>query len=356
MDTHENFFFVDAPSRHFARITRRARRKCARAARPLSGPRCTHLAPCGRAAIGTRTRSTAVGKDVGVAHSERVVGSWGSGHHVDKTRRVGCHARGALDVRNKSPLRPDRVGRRPAGRPPSAMVPADRMHVVAHSAVHRPLARPGGQRWNRICPCRGLPLDRAGPGASRAPVYAAAPEGAGHAPVPTWVDRRQALPAQQALSGRRAMTGPSPGISSTASSPPTSGSSAVSGRRPRGPSGPSGPPRPWPPPANPDLDPVDFVRSADTVYIAAPAHHQATWWPPGRRAARRRPPGCLRTGVAGGLRPSDPPVVLALDELANVAPLPELPSMVSEGGGQGLVTLACFSGPVPGPPSVAGPG
>ena len=35
-------------------------------------------------------------------------------------------------------------------------------------------------------------------------------------------------------------------------------------------------------------------------------------------------------------------MVLALDELANIAPLPELPSMVSEGGGQGLVTLACF--------------
>ena len=40
--------------------------------------------------------------------------------------------------------------------------------------------------------------------------------------------------------------------------------------------------------------------------------------------------------------PAAPPVVLALDELANIAPLPELPSMVSEGGGQGLVTLACF--------------
>jgi type IV secretory pathway TraG/TraD family ATPase VirD4 len=33
---------------------------------------------------------------------------------------------------------------------------------------------------------------------------------------------------------------------------------------------------------------------------------------------------------------------LALDELANVAPLPRLASIVSEGGGQGVLTLACL--------------
>src|SRR6202023_2449639 len=37
-----------------------------------------------------------------------------------------------------------------------------------------------------------------------------------------------------------------------------------------------------------------------------------------------------------------PPVVLALDEVANIAPIPDLPGMVSEGGGQGLLTLACL--------------
>ena len=34
--------------------------------------------------------------------------------------------------------------------------------------------------------------------------------------------------------------------------------------------------------------------------------------------------------------------LLALDEMANVAPLPRLTSIVSEGGGQGVVTLACL--------------
>lgn len=35
-------------------------------------------------------------------------------------------------------------------------------------------------------------------------------------------------------------------------------------------------------------------------------------------------------------------LLLALDELANVAPLPRLTSIVSEGGGQGVLTLACL--------------
>jgi type IV secretion system protein VirD4 len=44
--------------------------------------------------------------------------------------------------------------------------------------------------------------------------------------------------------------------------------------------------------------------------------------------------------VAGG--PTARPVVLALDEAANIAPLPDLPAVVAEGGSQGLLTLACF--------------
>jgi type IV secretory pathway TraG/TraD family ATPase VirD4 len=37
-----------------------------------------------------------------------------------------------------------------------------------------------------------------------------------------------------------------------------------------------------------------------------------------------------------------PPTLLALDEVANIAPIPDLPAMVSEGGGQGLQVLACL--------------
>jgi type IV secretory pathway TraG/TraD family ATPase VirD4 len=37
-----------------------------------------------------------------------------------------------------------------------------------------------------------------------------------------------------------------------------------------------------------------------------------------------------------------PPTLLALDEVANIAPVPDLPAMVSEGAGQGLLVLACL--------------
>ena len=37
-----------------------------------------------------------------------------------------------------------------------------------------------------------------------------------------------------------------------------------------------------------------------------------------------------------------PPVLLALDEVANIAPLPDLPAIVAEGGSQGLQVLACL--------------
>ena len=38
----------------------------------------------------------------------------------------------------------------------------------------------------------------------------------------------------------------------------------------------------------------------------------------------------------------DPPLLLALDEIANLTPLPSLPSLMAEGGGSGITTLAVF--------------
>ena len=88
--------------------------------------------------------------------------------------------------------------------------------------------------------------------------------------------------------------------------------------------------------AQPNFDPDAFVRSSDTVYICAPASEQEQLAPlvvafleTVRRATYAR-------GTAW------PPVLFVLDEVANIAPLPNLPALVSEGGGQGLVTLACL--------------
>ncbi|MGA8724918.1 MAG: type IV secretory system conjugative DNA transfer family protein [Acidimicrobiales bacterium] len=157
--------------------------------------------------------------------------------------------------------------------------------------------------------------------------------------VLTWVDRRKALPAQQILAAEGGPEAELPrnlldgivateerelsGIWSTASG-------ALAGFRSE---------HALESTRAPDFDPYRFVRSTDTVYVAAPAHRQALVAP-------------MVVGLVNDVRfatfareaagTADRPVLLALDELANIAPIPDLPSMVSEGGGQGLVTLACF--------------
>jgi hypothetical protein len=90
---------------------------------------------------------------------------------------------------------------------------------------------------------------------------------------------------------------------------------------------------------NANFEPTRFVGSSDTVYITAPAHRQALCAPlvvglleQIRHAAYARAAG----GVDGG------PVFLCLDEVANIAPIHDLPALVSEAGGQKLHVMACL--------------
>ena len=94
----------------------------------------------------------------------------------------------------------------------------------------------------------------------------------------------------------------------------------------------------------PDFDPTAFCGSGSTLYVCASARHQAQIAPmvvgllTEIRAAAYA--GHARALSAGDHRPDA--LVLALDEVANIAPLPDLPAMVSEGGGQGVLTMACL--------------
>jgi len=91
--------------------------------------------------------------------------------------------------------------------------------------------------------------------------------------------------------------------------------------------------------ASPNFDAERFVASSDTVYITAPAHKQALCAP-------------LVVGLLEQIRhatyaharkqPSTPPVFFCLDEIANIAPIHDLPALVSEAGGQHLHILACL--------------
>ncbi len=83
-----------------------------------------------------------------------------------------------------------------------------------------------------------------------------------------------------------------------------------------------------------DLD--AFLSGPHQLHIVAPSRHQAVTIP-------------LVVGLIEELvhatydrHDQGARLLLALDELANVAPLPRLASIVSEGGGQGVLTLACL--------------
>jgi type IV secretory pathway TraG/TraD family ATPase VirD4 len=88
--------------------------------------------------------------------------------------------------------------------------------------------------------------------------------------------------------------------------------------------------------SQPNFDPAAFVRSSDSLYICAPAEHQ-------NQLAPLVVTLLDQISSAAFSRPSiAAPVIFALDEVANIAPLPALPALAAEGGGQGVVTLACL--------------
>jgi type IV secretory pathway TraG/TraD family ATPase VirD4 len=80
----------------------------------------------------------------------------------------------------------------------------------------------------------------------------------------------------------------------------------------------------------------EFLAGSHQLHVVAPSRHQAVTTP-------------LVVGLVDELvhatydrHQQGARLLLALDELANVAPMPRLASIVSEGGGQGVLTLACL--------------
>ncbi|HXQ60463.1 MAG TPA: type IV secretory system conjugative DNA transfer family protein [Acidimicrobiales bacterium] len=187
-----------------------------------------------------------------------------------------------------------------------------------------------------------------------APVlHAAALDGAELATVLSWIDRRQIAPALRVLEREGAVI----------AGDLLAGIAATDGREQSGiwstASGVLGAYRSEAALAttrSPDFDARAFCDSSATLYICATGRHQGLAAPlvvglltDIRAAAYARAAGA--TGVLGrgeridrrpDAREVPAPVVLALDEVANIAPVPDLPAMVSEGGSQGVVTLACL--------------
>jgi type IV secretion system protein VirD4 len=89
-----------------------------------------------------------------------------------------------------------------------------------------------------------------------------------------------------------------------------------------------------------EFDPATFLRDSGTLYLLASAVTSGSCAPlvaafveditETARVVAARSPGARL----------DPPLLLALDEIANLTPLPSLPQLMAEGGGSGITTLA----------------
>jgi type IV secretion system protein VirD4 len=90
----------------------------------------------------------------------------------------------------------------------------------------------------------------------------------------------------------------------------------------------------------PPLDLDAFCEGTNTLYICSTGRRQRQFAPLVVSLI-----GDVRDAAYGRARANGldrPPTLLALDEVANIAPIPDLPAMVSEGAGQGLLVLACL--------------
>lgn len=88
--------------------------------------------------------------------------------------------------------------------------------------------------------------------------------------------------------------------------------------------------------ARPNFDPARFAASTDTIYITAPEQRQELCAPliVGLLEQIRHAVYARARDEAEG-----PPMLWGLDEVANIAPIHDLPRLVSQAGGQGLQVM-----------------
>jgi type IV secretion system protein VirD4 len=89
----------------------------------------------------------------------------------------------------------------------------------------------------------------------------------------------------------------------------------------------------------PPIDAAEFCLGPNTMYICSPGRRQHLFAPLVVAAVGDIRDATYERQRNGG---STLPTLFALDEVANIAPIPDLPAMVSEGAGQGLLVLACL--------------
>ena len=221
----------------------------------------------------------------------------------------------------------ERVGWSPvasADRWEGALVTADAMVRATSGGDARPPSA-GHEHWVERSTALLAPL-----------LHAASLEGETMASVLRWVDRHEGDPPLRILASRLAQGSPATdvlaGILATDQREQSGIWSTASGvlAAYRSPAALASTLPPY-------LDADAFCSGPNTLYVCATGRQQRLLAP-------------LVVGMLSDVRDAayqrarqgrgTPPVLLALDEVANIAPVPDLPAMVTEGAGQGLLTLA----------------
>lgn len=88
------------------------------------------------------------------------------------------------------------------------------------------------------------------------------------------------------------------------------------------------------------FEPEAFLRKRGTLYVLGTASGAGAAAPLVAALVEDMVETARRMAAASLGARLDPPLLLALDEIGNLAPLPSLPALMSEGGGSGVTTLA----------------
>jgi type IV secretion system protein VirD4 len=89
-----------------------------------------------------------------------------------------------------------------------------------------------------------------------------------------------------------------------------------------------------------DYTPARLLSGKNTLYLCAPLHEQERLRPLFSMLVRELVAFAFMRAAVDG--PLDPPLLLLLDEAANIAPIPDLDAIASTGAGQGVQLLSIF--------------
>lgn len=88
-----------------------------------------------------------------------------------------------------------------------------------------------------------------------------------------------------------------------------------------------------------EFDPRDFLTRNGTLYLLATGAGAGASWPLVAAFMEDLTEVARHLAAASSGSRLDPPVLMALDEIGNLAPLPSLPVLMAEGGGTGITTM-----------------